>query len=136
MGSFLVFCVVVVVICVMRVFIFVFMGVMSLPGCEQPHQIVSSDYLIKAGQMVISRDFLLAELDLKLSAYPYDVKTDPELYNGVIVDLVSTLSEETLLLEKAAQTGITVSQSELASEEARLRAEYPDDTFQQMLPQQ
>ncbi|MEE4363874.1 MAG: hypothetical protein V2J08_08060 [Desulfotignum sp.] len=102
-------------------------------GCEPAPKTAVPAYIIRAGPVLVTRTQFLEELDLKLSAYPYDIKNTPDQYNEVVVDLVATLSEETLLLASAVQKGITVSPQELDAAKEDVKASYPGDSFEQML---
>ncbi len=82
--------------------------------------------------MVSSNEFA-QELELKLTAYPYDIRKAPEEYNTMVLDLVSTLSEETVLLAAAKEKAIDVSPEELARAEETFKKDYPEDSFDQML---
>lgn len=102
-------------------------------GCEPVPKTAAPEYIIKAGPVLVTQAQFLEELDLKLTAYPYDIKNTPDHYNEVVVDLVATLSEETLLLAVARKKGITVTQQEVDAAKAYVKASYPGDSFEQML---
>jgi MinD-like ATPase involved in chromosome partitioning or flagellar assembly len=102
-------------------------------GCDPVPKTAASEYIIKAGPVIVTQIQFLEELDLKLTAYPYDIKNTPDHYNEVVVDLVATLSEETLLLAFARKKGITVTRQEVDAAKADVTASYPDDSFEQML---
>lgn len=101
-------------------------------GCGSPPPL-PPDFLIKAGTVTVSSSEFAQELDLKLTAYPYDIKKFPEEYNSLVLDLVSTLSEESVLLAAAGERGIDISPDELAQAEAEFKKDYPEDSFKQML---
>jgi len=90
-------------------------------------------FLIKAGSLMVSENEFAQEMDLKLTAYPYDIRKVPGEYNTMVLDLVSTLSEETVLLAAAKEKGINVSAEELVRAEEIFRKDYPEDSFEQML---
>lgn len=115
------------------IWVLIFLTGLPWTGCDPAPKTGVPEYIIKAGPVLVTRTQFLEELDLKLSAYPYDIKNMPHQYNEVVVDLVTTLSEETLLLAYAMQNGITVTQQEVASAKAEMTASYPGDSFAQML---
>lgn len=102
-------------------------------GCEPVPKTAAPEYIIKAGPVLVTQTQFLEELDLKLTAYPYDIKNTPDHYNEVVVDLVATLSEETLLLAVARKKGITVTRQEVDAAKAYVKESYPGDSFEQML---
>ncbi|MCG8684706.1 MAG: SurA N-terminal domain-containing protein [Desulfobacterales bacterium] len=102
-------------------------------GCSSTPQVPESEFVIKAGTITVTPMEFLEELDLKLTGYPYDIKTNKDEYNAMILDLVSTLSDETVLLAAAAGKGISISAQELDQAETEFKKDYPEDSFDQML---
>ncbi|WP_022668434.1 SurA N-terminal domain-containing protein [Desulfospira joergensenii] len=102
-------------------------------GCSPPPAVDVTEYVIKCGDILIEKDEFLEELDMKLAAYPYDIKKDPAEYNEMIMDLVLALTEQSQLLNAAAQMGIQVSDEEVDQAEKLLREDYPEDSFEQIL---
>lgn len=118
-----------------RSFIFFLWGVLVLGsfGCTEPPDTLSPDYLLKTGSFLLLPEEFAEELDSKLAAYPYDLNKNPMEYNQLVFDLVSILSEESVLLAAAHDSKILVSDSELAAKESFYREDYPEDSFEQML---
>lgn len=110
--------------------VFFFFG---LSGCENKPEIAVPEYVIKIGPTFISQEEFILELDLKLTAYPFDFKKNVLEYNQMVLDLVSTLSEETVLLSAAQDREIRASEQELDEAEAFYREDYPEDSFEKML---
>ncbi len=110
--------------------IFFFFG---FGGCGSNQEPIVPDYVIKTDQNMISKEDFILELDLKLTAYPYDFKKDVLEYNQMVLDLVSILSEEIVLLSAARDREILVSGVELDEAEAFFREDYPEDSFEKML---
>lgn len=121
--------------CPIRTFIlfltgFVFLGA---SGCSDAPEKGVSQYVIKAGSIMISSEEFTEELDLKLAAYPYDFKKNTIDYNQMVFDLVSIFSDECVLLSAAIDAGIQISDAELVEAEAFVREDYPEDSFDKML---
>ena len=102
-------------------------------GCSDSNPPVVSDFVIKTGSFIINRLEFADELELKLTAYPYDFKKNPGEYNGMILELVSILSEEMMMLAAAEEKKIIVSLDELNAAETEFRMDYPEDSFEMML---
>ena len=118
-----------------RICIFFLWGLLLLAtfGCTDPPDTSAPDYLIKTGSITLLSVDFAEEVDLKLMAYPYDYKKNPMEYNRLIFDLVSILSEESVLLAAAHDSKILVSDSEVDAKESFYREDYPEDSFEQML---
>lgn len=91
------------------------------------------DYLIKTSSLIVSSEAFLEELDLKKAAYPYTIRDKPAEYNEMVIHLVKMLSEEIVLLSDAEKKGISVTNHELQIAEDEFKADYPDDSFEQIL---
>ena len=104
----------------------------ALCGCQTPVD-VKEEFVLSAGSIGLTSADFSRELDLKLSAYPYGIKDQPNEYNRVVMELLSELSEQYLLLAAADQAGVQISQEELDTAEAEFKLDYPEDSFEQML---
>lgn len=91
------------------------------------------EYLLRTSNTLISSEQFFDELDLKKSAYPYNIKNHPDEYNEMVIHLVEVLSEEIILLSFAKDKGIVVSDQELDLAEKEMKKDYPGDSFDQML---
>ena len=70
---------------------------------------------------------------MKLAAYPFTLKNDPGQYNAVVLDLISVLSDEIVLIEAARDKGIGVDETEIARPKLRSGRIILRDSFEQML---
>lgn len=104
-----------------------------LTACSKPEKEKPPEFLIKTTAMMISAEDFSEELDLKKAAYPYNISENPEEYNEMVIYLVKMLSEEIVLLNAAADKGITVTDQEVQSAEDELKKDYPENSFDQML---
>ncbi|MDD9304645.1 MAG: hypothetical protein HUK40_20780 [Desulfobacter sp.] len=82
---------------------------------------------------MVSPEAFADELDLKLTAYPYDIKNQPLAYNSMVLDLVSILTDETVILARAKEKKIFLSEEDVALAESEFKKDYPQDSFEQML---
>ena len=102
-------------------------------GCTDQKKVEEKGSIIKAGTVEISRADFARELEVKQANYPYDIKYRPSEYNAMVLDLVSDLSDEAVLLAAAAAKGIDVSAQELDAAVTDFKKDYPEDSFDQML---
>lgn len=103
-------------------------------GCNGPEKNLTDPlFLIKTESMGVTHSDFSEELDLKRTAYPYDIEKNPAGYNEMVMDLVQMLSRETLLLSAARDKGVIVTDQEAAAAEEQFKKEYPDDSFEQSL---
>jgi len=102
-------------------------------GCTEQRPGEENGSIIKAGTVEISQADFARELEVKLANYAYDITNRPDEYNAMILDLVSDLSDEAVLLAAAADKGIDVSADELEAAVDEFKQDYPEDSFDRML---
>lgn len=108
-------------------------SLVSLSGCGGPEKEEAVEFIIKTPSMIINRADFMDELDLKRTAYPYNIRENPVEYNEMMIHLVNILSEELVLLSAAADKGVIVSDQEIQIAEDEYRKDYPEDSFEQIL---
>lgn len=102
-------------------------------GCTEQRSVEEKGCIIKAGTVEISRTDFARELEIKQANYPYEINNSPDEYNAMVLDLVSDLSDEAVLLAAAADKGIDVSAEELDAAVTEFKKDYPEDSFDRML---
>lgn len=107
--------------------------ILGVAGCAAPEAPEPEPCVLKAGTVCVTKPEFADELDLKLTAYPYDLSDRPGAYNNMVLDLLAVLSDETVLLAAAADNGVTVTAGDVDAAEAVIMKDYPEDSFHQML---
>ena len=105
----------------------------GLGSCSNPLEPVEPEFVLKTESIMVFQEEFAQELDLKLAAYPYDLNQNPLEYNGLVLDLVSSFSEELVILSAAKEKGIGVDPSELEAAETYFQEDYPEESFDEML---
>jgi len=90
--------------------------------------------LIRAGKSVITSEYLDQVLEIAKTAYPNQLsdKKKMQLREKVLAELI----EEVLIMERAREMGISVTDSELETAVMNIKKDYPKDTFEDMLLEQ
>ena len=101
------------------------------PGSEKSGQ----SAVLSSGDMMITRSEFEDHLELKMAAYPMDIRETPDEFNSMVMALVNDLTEELILLRAAREKEIGISENEYQKAEKRLKADYPEDEFEKMLLQ-
>jgi hypothetical protein len=105
----------------------------ALSGCSGPEPDTGDDYLIRVGDSVVTvLDFKKA-FEIAKTAYPHHVLKNPEVLREARLRLFNQLLEEQILLERAKELQITVSDAELDKAVAEIKSDYPEGVFEQML---
>jgi hypothetical protein len=66
-------------------------------------------------------------------AYPHNALQDPALLKDVQLRLLNQLTDETVLIERAKALHIGISDAEIENVIEKIKADYPEGTFQQTL---
>ena len=92
-----------------------------------------NDYLIRVGQQVVTVADYQRAFEIAQAAYPHNVIQDPTEYRKAQVRLLNQMTEELILLERARELDIRVSDQDVENKIADIKKDYPDDLFEQTL---
>lgn len=98
-------------------------------------QIPENDQIIiRAGKSVITSEYLNQVLEIAKTSYPNTLsdKKTMQLREKVLAELI----EEVLIMERAREMGISITDSEMETTVMKIRKDYPEDTFENMLLEQ
>jgi hypothetical protein len=105
----------------------------ALSGCTDRQQQRQDVYLIKVGDKILTVGDFNKAFEIAKAAYSYDILQNPEAIREAMFRLVKQMTEEMILLERAKETGVTVTPSEFEKALADIKADYPDNEFQNSL---
>lgn len=94
----------------------------------------ANEYLIRVRELQVTlSEFQQAVESAREEAFPGERDIEPEMLNQLRVQVLNQLSEELLIIERGAELGISVSEAELDEALAAIKADYPDNTFDETL---
>jgi len=104
-----------------------------ITGCSdnKPKQI--EEYLIKVGNRTITVGDFNRAFEIAKTAYPHNTIQQPDTIREARFRLVQQMTEEMILLERAEELGITVTDSEVEKVFEDIKGDYPDNVFQNMM---
>jgi len=92
-----------------------------------------AEQLIRVGTRVLTvLDFNQA-FEIAKTAYPHNLRYEPDDYRNAQLRLLNELTIEMIILERAAELGITISEEEVENAVADVKKDYPEDTFEKTL---
>lgn len=104
-----------------------------LVGCEDPTPDRADEYLIRVGGKVVTvLDFNNA-FEIVKTAYPHDIRQNPEEILKAQLRLLNQMAVEILILKRAEDLGIGLSDAEFEKIVDSIKADYPDGTFEETL---
>ena len=118
-------------VCIRR-FLILLAGAMSICGCGADGQ--EDAYLIKVGTSTITvAEFRRAVEASGEEAFPGEQAIGPSALDDLRMRILNQMSEELIITERAKQLNIRVTEQELETAVAAVKADYPDDTFEKTL---
>ena len=92
-----------------------------------------------AEQLIRVRDRVLTVLEfnqafeISKTAYSYNLRYEPDDYRNAQLRLLNELTIEMIILERAAELGLTISDDEVEKAVADVKKDFPEDTFEKTL---
>ncbi len=102
-------------------------------GCPDFEPGRKGKFLVRVNRQSVSVNDFNKAFDNAKSSYPQSALKNPELLQQVKLRVLNELTEELLLLERAAELQITLSDSELEAALTEIKKDYPAGVFDQML---
>jgi SurA-like N-terminal domain len=102
-------------------------------GCLNSGSNPDNEPLIRVGDRILTvRDFNQA-FEITKADYPHNLRKEPEVFRNAQLRLLNQLVVEMVILERAEELGLSVSDEELNKAVAEIKSDYPEDTFEQTL---
>jgi len=100
-------------------------------GCQKSTSGNDEEYLIRIGDRAVTMFDFNKALELSKTAYPHNDIQSREASRYIRIQLLNQLTEELVLLTRAAELNLHVSDAELEAAIAEIRKDYPEDAFEQ-----
>jgi hypothetical protein len=108
-------------------------GSLLLPGCMAVPSEPVDTYLVKVGSSTLTVSEFNEVFEISKTAYSHSDTMDPQVVADIKLRLLNQLIEELILLERAGAAGISISAGELESEVQKIKVDYPEGVFEEML---
>ncbi|MDQ1330715.1 MAG: hypothetical protein QG578_980, partial [Thermodesulfobacteriota bacterium] len=109
------------------------LAVFMLSGCSGTVSVQSDEYLVRVeGNVVTVLDFQRA-FETAKSAYPHNITNESSVYREVKQQLLNQMIEELIVLQRAKELNLMVTDQELGDAVEKIKRDYPEDEFDQML---
>lgn len=104
-----------------------------LAGCPGSQTDNEDEFLIRVGDHVVTvLDFNKA-FEIAKTAYSHNIMQNPRILKEAQIRLLNQMTEELILLERAKELNISVSDQEVENMITQIKSDYPDDVFDQIL---
>ena len=105
----------------------------ALSGCAEPEDKQENEYLIRVGERITTiNDFNLA-FEIVRAAYPYTALKNSANFKKARLSLLNQLVEQMIILERAREQNICISDSEIKKVIEGIKKDYPEGEFDNTL---
>ena len=106
----------------------------GLAGCSDTDTDLSGVYLVRVGKQVVSVVDFNKAFEIAKTAYPHNMMQNPNDVKEAQIRLLNQMTEELILIERAAELEIQVTEEEVENAIAKIKEDYPnEDVFKQTL---
>lgn len=105
----------------------------SYTGCMNSGSNSGNEPLIRVGDRVVTVIEFNKAFEIIQSAYPQDLRDNPEDLRDAQLRLLNQLAVEMMILERAEELGLSISDEELNKAVNDIKSDYPEDTFEKTL---
>ncbi|MBW2604398.1 MAG: SurA N-terminal domain-containing protein [Deltaproteobacteria bacterium] len=104
-----------------------------MAGCSDFENKQRSEYFIKVGDRTITVADFNKAFEIAKNAYPENRIQRPDAVREARFRLVRQMTEEMILLERAEELGITITDSQIEKALRDIKKDYPDNVFEEIL---
>jgi hypothetical protein len=117
-----------------KVLVSVVMILMVSAGCADTDNDSSGAYLVRVGNQVVSVVDFNKAFEIAKTAYSHNIMQNPNDVKEAQIRLLNQMTEELILIERASEMEIQVTEEEVENEITKIKEDYPsDDVFKQTL---
>jgi hypothetical protein len=102
-------------------------------GCMNAGSDPDDEHLIRVSDRVLTVLEFNQAFEISKTAYPHNIRNEPDNYKDAQLRLLNQLMVEMIILERAEELGIFVSDEEIEKAVADIKSDYPEDTFEKTL---
>lgn len=107
--------------------------IFALTGCADSGTQIEDVFIIRVGDRVVTVQEFNKAFEITKAAYSHKDVQNTDGVKEARLRLFNQMAEELVILERAKELGIEISDSELEKAVADIKEDYPDDVFEETL---
>lgn len=111
----------------------ILLALCAVLGCGSSTPDQSEDYLIRLGELKVTRHDFLQAFELVKTAHPGSVDSDAPELQQARRQLLNEMAVDLILIKRSQELGVTVAPDELEAAVNAVKADYPPGVFEQTL---
>ena len=109
------------------------LAVFVLVGCADSESNIEDQYLIRVGNRSVSVLEFNEAFEIAKTSYAHQIRNKPDDLRKAQLRLLSQMTIELIVLERAQELGIELSQAEVERKVAEIKSDYPEGAFEETL---
>ena len=105
----------------------------SFSGCMNSGSNSDNEDLIQVRDRVLTVLEFKEAFEIAKTAYPHNLRSERDDFKNAQLRLLNQLMVEMIILERAEELGLEISNEELEQAAAEIKKDYPEDTFEKTL---
>ena len=105
----------------------------SFSGCMNSGSNPDDENLIQVRDRVLTVLEFNQAFEIAKTAYPHNLRFEPDDFKNAQLRLLNQLMVEMIILERAEELGLYISDEEVKEAAAEIKKDYPEDTFEKTL---
>lgn len=102
-------------------------------SCDDPENKLGDEYLIRINEKITTIDDFNRAFEIVKTAYPHNILKNSECLREARLSLLNQLIEQMIILKRAGEQNIDISDSEVENVIAGIRKDYPNGEFDKTL---
>ena len=107
--------------------------IIAVFGCADSETSVEDQYLIRLGNRTVTVHEFNEAFEIAKIAYPHQIRNKPDDLRKAQLRLINQMMVELMVLERAQELGIELSEAELENAIAEIKSDYPEGVFEETL---
>jgi hypothetical protein len=105
----------------------------SFSGCMNSGSNPDDENLIQVRDRILTVQKFNQAFEIAKTAYPHNLRFEPDDFKNAQLRLLNQLMVEMIILERAEELGLYISDEEVEEAAAEIKKDYPEDTFEKTL---
>ena len=110
-----------------------YLMIIILIGCADSESNVEDEYLIRLGNRSVTVIEFNEAFEIAKIAHPHQIRNNPDELKKAQLRLINQMVIEMMVLERAQELGIELSEAEVEKAVAEIKSDYPEGVFEETM---
>ena len=110
-----------------------FLVIIAVIGCVDSESDFGDEYLVRLGERSVTVHEFNEAFEIAKISYPHQIRNKPDDLRKAQLRLLNQMTIELIVLERADELGIKLSEAEVERKIAEIKSDYPEGVFEETL---